>query len=314
MQQIIVIGAGVSGLSSGIRLLEAGFSVTILTREPPEHTTSAAAGAIWYGWVTDDQRAWAITSLKEFQRLAQLPDSGVREIELRDLYPHPVDDPWFKAELPACAHTPAGELPSGFADGLLTRVPLVEPPVYLLYLRAWFEQLGGRIEQRDIGQLADLYQPGYLIVNCSGVGARQVANDSAVHPIRGQTVVIQSSIQQAYMDDDTFTYIFPRVGTALLGGVSQPGNWSREVDPADTADILNRCQAADPSVQGATITTIRVGLRPGRHAVRLERETVGDDCAVIHNYGHAGVGFTLSWGCAAEVVRLAQQADETGNA
>jgi D-amino-acid oxidase len=45
----------------------------------------------------------------------------------------------------------------------------------------------------------------------------------------------------------------------------------------------------------------RVGLRPSRPSVRLER--VGD---VIHCYGHGGAGVTLSWGCADEVVALAE--------
>jgi D-amino-acid oxidase len=31
--------------------------------------------------------------------------------------------------------------------------------------------------------------------------------------------------------------------------------------------------------------------------VRLEAERIGATC-VIHNYGHGGAGFTLSWGCA----------------
>jgi D-amino-acid oxidase len=43
-----------------------------------------------------------------------------------------------------------------------------------------------------------------------------------------------------------------------------------------------------------------VGLRPGRTAVRLER--MGN---IIHNYGHGGGGYTVAWGCASEVGRLA---------
>ena len=50
----------------------------------------------------------------------------------------------------------------------------------------------------------------------------------------------------------------------------------------------------------------RVGLRPFRKSgVRLEKEKLGDGRTVIHNYGHGGSGFTLSWGCAEEVVEVA---------
>jgi D-amino-acid oxidase len=45
---ILVIGCGVSGLTSGLRLLEAGHSVTIWAKELPPHTTSNIAAAIWF--------------------------------------------------------------------------------------------------------------------------------------------------------------------------------------------------------------------------------------------------------------------------
>ena len=44
---VLVIGAGVSGLTTGICLAEAGLSVTIRTAAPPGQTTSVAAGALW---------------------------------------------------------------------------------------------------------------------------------------------------------------------------------------------------------------------------------------------------------------------------
>jgi D-amino-acid oxidase len=51
----------------------------------------------------------------------------------------------------------------------------------------------------------------------------------------------------------------------------------------------------------------RVGLRPGRPEVRLDVEHPVPGCTVIHNYGHGGSGFTLAWGCAEEVLRLARE-------
>jgi D-amino-acid oxidase len=48
-----------------------------------------------------------------------------------------------------------------------------------------------------------------------------------------------------------------------------------------------------------TVLRDQTGLRPVRPTVRVEREG-----RVVHNYGHGGAGYTLSWGCAQEVVRL----------
>ena len=45
---LIIIGCGVSGLSCGIRLLEAGYGVRIWARDLPPHTTSNVAAAVWY--------------------------------------------------------------------------------------------------------------------------------------------------------------------------------------------------------------------------------------------------------------------------
>jgi len=59
-------------------------------------------------------------------------------------------------------------------------------------------------------------------------------------------------------------------------------------------------------IEKPNVLTERVGLRPFRRSgVRLERDQLRDGRMVIHNYGHGGSGFTLSWGCAREVVDLA---------
>lgn len=44
---VLVIGAGISGLSSALALLDAGLRVTVYAAEPPHRTTSAVAGALW---------------------------------------------------------------------------------------------------------------------------------------------------------------------------------------------------------------------------------------------------------------------------
>ena len=46
--EALVVGGGVAGLSTAIRLQEAGWRVRIRTADPPERTTSAVSAALWY--------------------------------------------------------------------------------------------------------------------------------------------------------------------------------------------------------------------------------------------------------------------------
>lgn len=60
----------------------------------------------------------------------------------------------------------------------------------------------------------------------------------------------------------------------------------------------------------ARCARVQVGLRPGRPSVRLEKEALqlesrSAPLPVVHNYGHGGAGLTLAWGCAKDVVQLA---------
>jgi D-amino-acid oxidase len=305
MAKITVVGSGVSGLTCALRLQADGHEVTIITRALPAQTTSAAAGAVWYGHGEGKMRQWAQASLKRFTQLLAHDDSGILQVRLREVYPFPVATPWFAEELPYCERIAAKDLPAGYADGFIMDVPLVEPPRYLNYLKSQFEQNGGQIIERDLQSLDEIAAANSIIVNCSGVGARELVNDAEVYPIRGQTILIDApTIQQAFMDDETFTYIFPRKDGVVLGGIAQPNNNSLTVDDTISADILQRCIKIEPSVQNAHIKGYTVGLRPGRYAVRLEAEKLSATCTVIHNYGHAGVGFTLSWGCAEDVAAL----------
>jgi D-amino-acid oxidase len=305
-EQVLVVGCGVIGLSSAIRLQEAGCKVSIITRDLPPNVTSAVAGAMWYGHASHSRiRQWAHHGLDVYFELAQQPNTGVLIRQLREVFAQPVEIPWFARYLPFFEHLPANDLPQGFVDGFLMDIPIIETPTYLRYMMRRFTEGGGIIEQHELKSLDELDAP--LIVNCTGVWARQVVNDSSVYPIRGQVLKVEApQIQQGYMDDENFTYIFPRHDGVILGGVAQVDNWSLEPDAAISADILARCAEIEPSVREAKVIATLVGLRPGRREVRLERER-GARGIIIHNYGHAGVGVTLSWGSAREVVQLAAE-------
>jgi len=85
----------------------------------------------------------------------------------------------------------------------------------------------------------------------------------------------------------------------VVGGTDDEGEWERRADPDVARQILARAVELVPDLARAGVLGHRVGLRPVRSEVRLER--VAD---VVHCYGHGGAGVTLSWGCAADVAAL----------
>ena len=105
-------------------------------------------------------------------------------------------------------------------------------------------------------------------------------------------------------DDTPLIYAIPRTNDCLFGGTNELSN-DLAVDPESTSRIVTEC-ARVVKVDPPPIVAERVGLRPYRKSgVRLEREKLRDGRTVIHNYGHGGSGFTLSWGCAEEVFQIA---------
>jgi D-amino-acid oxidase len=311
---IVVIGCGVSGLSCGVRLLEAGFDVQIWARELPPHTTSNVAAAIWYPYRAYPEHlvlGWSATTFAEFTRLAHVPGAGVAMRAGIELFPWPAADPWWRDAVPGFRHATGAELPDGYQDGYVFAAPVIEMPVYLNYLIGRFERLGGSIQTRALRSPAEAFAGCDVAVNCSGLGARELVGDGAMLPIRGQVVrVAQVGLERFVLDDHGpggVTYIVPRSEDCILGGTADEGDERLEADAATAEAIVARCVALEPRLRGAAILEHKVGLRPGRPAVRLEAERWAPGKLLVHNYGHGGAGVTLSWGCASEVLRILER-------
>ena len=305
---VLVIGAGVVGLTTAISLAEAGLSVTIRTAELPGQTTSVAAGAVWGAVkVGPPERAleWGRTGLEVLSKLAAAPGTGVRMAAGREVSRTPLEPYyWMRllADLRTCERS---ELPDGFSDGWHYTAPLATMPVYLEYLRARFERAGGTLEVASVASLAGLAGTAPVVVNCSGVAARDLVPDPAVVPVRGQVVIAANpGIEEFLVSRDPeppwIVYMFPHGDTILLGGTNDERKWDREPKPEVAERIVAGCTAIEPRLRGAEILGHRVGLRPWRPGVRLESEPFGRG-VLWHNYGHGGAGISMSWGCAAEI-------------
>jgi D-amino-acid oxidase len=309
--RVTIIGCGVSGLSTGIRLLEAGHDVSIWARDLPPNTTSNIAAAIWHpykAFPVERVVLWGQCSFEVYAELAHEPESGVSLREAIEIYGEPVPDPWWRERVSDFRPAQPEELPPGYAHGFVFLTPLIETPIYLRYLVSRFEKQGGRITRREVRSLGEALSESRVVVNCSGLGARALAGDDALYPIRGQIVRVEPPpIARIMLDEDEthgVTYIVPRSTDCILGGTAQVGNWSLEPDMPTAEAIFERCARLAPEVRACRVVEHLVGLRPGRPAVRLEAERQPGGEIVVHNYGHGGAGLTLSWGCAEEVAGL----------
>jgi D-amino-acid oxidase len=287
-----------------VRALEHGHHVDVLARDLPLETTSAVAAALWYpyrAYPFERVTAWAAASYRELGRLSGDERTGVRMLRGTELHRSATVDPWWVGAVPAL--TRVSTMPAPYVDGWTFEAPVVEMPVYLPWLAATVEELGGTVTRMALSALPD-GDGAEVVVDASGLGARLLASDSSVLPVRGQVVLVeQFGLDRWWLDGATPLYVVPRSEHVVLGGTDGEGEWDRRPDPDVAKQIMERAADLVPEVAGARVVGHRVGLRPARPTVRLEAERRGTT-TWVHCYGHGGAGVTLSWGCADEVAGL----------
>jgi D-amino-acid oxidase len=291
--RVVVVGAGVVGLTTAVCLRSIGVEANIVARDAPEATTSAVAAALWYPYralPADRVTAWSAATYAELSRLSGR--AGIRMLAGTDVVDPDGPDPWWRDAVPDLRRTGAG---------LRFTAPVIDMSVHLPWLAERLRALGGSIERRAVGSLDEL--DADAVVNCAGLGARELAGDGTLTAVRGQIVRVAAPDVTEWLvdqrDPDRLVYVVPRENDVVLGGTAQEGDEDREPDRATTEAIRARCAEMVPAVRDAPIVSVAVGLRPARPSVRLEA-----DGQVVHCYGHGGAGVTLAWGCAVEVAAL----------
>ncbi|MQA85157.1 MAG: FAD-dependent oxidoreductase [Streptosporangiales bacterium] len=306
---VLVIGAGVIGLTTGIRLAEAGLDVLIRSAVPPGETTSALASALigpTFAAPGDPMRSWEQATVAE---LTAAPRSvpGVRLCRgLLAARPAGMMPPW-PDQIAGFTPAAADELPEGFRTGFWATLPVADMPVYLDHLTERFRAAGGEIELRPVESLAEAARQAPRIANCAGLAARELAADPEVCPVRGPKVIVENpGIDTFFIEAPigaSWSAYFPHGDHVVLGGTAREGDENTDPDEQEAAELVRRCVEVEPRLRNARVLDHRVGLRPGRPSVRLEAERI-DGTLCVHNYGHGGLGVTTAWGCARDAAAL----------
>jgi D-amino-acid oxidase len=322
-RSVAIIGAGVSGLTCGVLFAERGYRPAIFAKEIGRKTTSGAAAAVWFPYHVEPADKIIPLALETYHVLVDLvgfSDTGVSLIESRQFSrTGEIQIPDWAISLGArelssvaTALWPVRDRAQRgsykFTSGFSLRVPLMDTTIYLDYLAARFRRAGGEINANvQVENLEDVDREFDLVINCTGIGARELMQDADLEPHRGQVAIVSriEGLSCAIVCDDTpLMYAIPRVNDCVFGGTNELSD-NLAADSATTSRIVAECCRV-LNIDEPPVLAERVGLRPFRKSgVRLERDRLRDGRAVIHNYGHGGAGFTLSWGCAREVVDLA---------
>jgi len=290
------------GLTSGLVLQERGHVVDIWAKDLPPNTTSNKAGAYWFpyniGPVSRVEK-WAQDTYSYYSQVLQHdPQAACSPIPFVDF--HNDDDGhhrprFYESFVNGSRAGRREETAPGFTSSTVFETFSIDVDACLTYYVSKFRGRGGRITRREVKQIDEAFGEYDIVVNCTGLGARDLFNDQTLYAARGQTLLVRHNGHPCVssVHNESVTYIIPRGDSIVLGGTFQKGNESVLVSEADTADIIHRCAAIHPSFQRERLEIVseKVGLRPCRPEVRLETETfhLGKK-AVIHNYGHGELG------------------------
>lgn len=247
----------------------------------------------------------------------------VKATEYWDDRLQPTIPPWYSTHLPNFRTLEPSELAPGTTSGNTFTALTIDPDITLPWLRHHLESTHRvQFHHHHILSLPHLRHshPTATILNATGLGARSLANDSAVHPIRGQTLLISTTTAPAkpslralagqihFRRGHEYTYTIPRLrspDSLVLGGVEQPENNNVEPEEDVRRDVLGRVGVMTRgALEGVELAEVQlgdvVGFRPGRAGgYRVQAEG-----AVVHAYGFGGQGYRYSFGAGEEVVRL----------
>ena len=378
---ILVIGAGVTGLVTAWTLLDQGYRVTIVAKEwaswgTQQRPTSQIAGALWEfppavcGQHTDEvslqhSKRWCMVAYHIWDAIAASKElselSGVRMKGADFFFPCCIEEEAqqmskmleIKSSGVRGFRHDAGIIKErnvdptyGAIDAYEHHAPVIDTDQAMEWLTRLVEQKGAKLDTDTIvGDLFDQelsLRANYkadAIVNATGLAGTELAGDTSCYPIRGGLLRVINDgsdfpkldhaliiTADAVQDPNQIVFIVPRNDNILLlGGIAEPNEHqlSLTVESPIIRRMRARCEAFLPNLKNARLDPeypLAQGLRPFRKQnVRVERELrlreSPVECSaetvpsrIVHTYGHGGAGWSLSFGCAGDVLALVKEA------
>jgi glycine/D-amino acid oxidase-like deaminating enzyme len=263
-----VIGCGAVGLTSARQLQRRGFEVTIYAAAVPPNVTSnmSLAGFTPTSGLVEPERRTREWDA-QYHRASEIAYCQL-QLMMGPLYGVAwIDNFTLLDEIrpPAPANPERPNLMDGLQPGEVTLGPgehpfstkyarwgptiRIEPNIYLDALVRDFLLWGGHLVVRKFDtprDLAALREP--IVINCTGLGARELFGDQELLPLKGQlTVLVPQSDVNYHTGGGTRPpapgslglHMMPRSDGIILGGTSQRDVWTLEPDDAERKRVVD---------------------------------------------------------------------------
>jgi D-amino-acid oxidase len=287
-------------------LTQKNHRITIYAKAFSPNITSNRAAAFWFPYhIRNDRRGihWCQASYEYYKKLAKQKETGISMHQLIKVLRKGVkeEEPVWIDFMPSDSYRimHSNELQHNIAKGYGIIVPLIETQIFLPWLQRQLQQRGVELIRKEINDLSELTPSYDLVINCSALGAGKLCNDDSVIPVRGQVgLLAPKNNLPIYLDNENLLYIVPRKDAIIVGGTYEERVEIETTEHSTIERILNNAYEVFPELKQQKVIGGWAGIRPYRSEVRVEHE---ESTNIIHNYGHGGSGFTLSFGCAEEI-------------
>ena len=251
-----VMGSGIMGLTTARLLQDAGWAVTIYTRDPSRHSVSNVGAGQWAPTSVFEEGVASKAFEAQYQFASRIAhhayqnlvgaNYGVSFIENYYIGDEPREENYYLREMPelftSVADLEPDEHPFPTRYVKRTVTMLIEPAMFLRRVRNDFFIAGGKIVARDFKDLDEVLSlEEATIFNCTGLGAKALFDDEEMQPAKGQLVLIPPDPAVDYLSvggGNGITYMFSRKGEIVLGGSFQLGDWTRNPEPDVTDRII----------------------------------------------------------------------------
>lgn len=276
MTEVIIVGAGILGLSSAFAIAEnyhRPIDITVVAEYDPESIpylpqyTSPWAGAHFRPFPSKNAAELkdyplSRVTLSRFKNLARTnPESSIQFVKGVEYFGAP--DHFYQNLTEGYCEGIDGfrvlskeELPSGVQMGTAYDTYVVNSPHYMTFLyRKLKFHYNVRFVRARLGSLSDALDyaksKSAVVVNCTGMGLQWTGGyDPACFPIRGQTLLINPPTSNKFANatvthqlaNNEWTFCIPRPldGGMILGGTKQPHETDQAPRSADTKALVQR--------------------------------------------------------------------------